>query len=285
MTSLAPILQGFFTDRLAQRRASAAHRRRLPRHLPATAHYAQQRTGKAPSALALTDLDAALDRRLPRPPAKPNAATASTTRNARLAAIHSLFRYAARAAPSTPCSSSGCWPSPPPATPHRRLLPHPRGDRRPTCRPRPHQLARPARPPDASDRRPNRTAGLRTHRAHLRRRRTRRRAAPRCPGKGRKQRCTPLTTSTARLLRQWLTERGAAPTDPLFPARLGGHLSRDAIADLLAKYLPIAAANCPTLASKKITPHTLRHYVDGWVMWPVGVFPLVGVPRAPVPAT
>ena len=71
---------------------------------------------------------------------------------------------------------------------------------------------------------------------------------------------------------------------PLFP-RLGGHLSRDAIADLLTKYLPIAAANCPTLASKKITPHTLRHYVDGRVMWPAGVFPLAGAPRAPVPAT
>ena len=75
----------------------------------------------------------------------------------------------------------------------------------------------------------------------------------------RKQRCTPLTKSTARLLRQWITQRRAAPTDPLFPARLGGHLSRDAIADLLAKYLPIAAATCPTLASKNVTPHTLRH--------------------------
>jgi integrase len=80
-----------------------------------------------------------------------------------------------------------------------------------------------------------------------------------CTGKGRKRRCTPITKSTARLLRQWISERRAAPADPLFPARLGGHLSRDAIADLLAKYLPIAAVNSPTLASKNITPHTLRH--------------------------
>jgi site-specific recombinase XerD len=81
----------------------------------------------------------------------------------------------------------------------------------------------------------------------------------RCTGKGRKQRCTPLTKPTARLLHQWITHRQAALTDPLFPNRTGGHLSRDAVADLLAKYLPTAAAACPTLATKTVTPHTLRH--------------------------
>jgi integrase len=33
------------------------------------------------------------------------------------------------------------------------------------------------------------------------------------------------------------------------------------------------------------TVHMLRHYVDGWVMWPAGAFPLAGVPRGPGPAT
>lgn len=81
----------------------------------------------------------------------------------------------------------------------------------------------------------------------------------RCTGKGRKQRCTPLTKPTARLLRTWITDRGATPTDPLFPARTGGHLSRDAIADLLTKYVRAATKACPTLAEKTVTPHTLRH--------------------------
>jgi hypothetical protein len=56
-------------------------------------------------------------------------------------------------------------------------------------------------------------------------------------------------------------------------------------ADLEAAHPDTAAVACPTLKAKRVTPHVLRHYVDGWVMWPVGVFPLAGVPRVPVPAT
>ncbi|MFE2183896.1 tyrosine-type recombinase/integrase, partial [Streptomyces sp. NPDC059455] len=81
----------------------------------------------------------------------------------------------------------------------------------------------------------------------------------RCTGKGRKQRCTPLTKPTARLLQRWITARNAAPDDSLFPNRVGGHLSRDAVADILRKYLPAATKRCPALASKNVTPHTLRH--------------------------
>jgi site-specific recombinase XerD len=81
----------------------------------------------------------------------------------------------------------------------------------------------------------------------------------RCTGKGRKQRCTPLTRTTARLLHRWATDRHAAPAEPLFPNRTGGRLSRDAVADLLNKHVTAAAEICPTLASKNVTPHTLRH--------------------------
>lgn len=73
----------------------------------------------------------------------------------------------------------------------------------------------------------------------------------RCTGKGRKQRCTPLTRTTARLLHQWITDRRAASGDPLFPTHRW-MLSRDAVADLLNKYLPAAAAACPTLAPKNV---------------------------------
>ena len=54
----------------------------------------------------------------------------------------------------------------------------------------------------------------------------------RCRGKGRKERCTPLTRSTAGVVRDWLAERRDEPTDPLFPNRAGGRLSTDAVADL-----------------------------------------------------
>jgi integrase len=63
-----------------------------------------------------------------------------------------------------------------------------------------------------------------------------------------------------------------------------GH-PRDAVERLVAKYAATAAEACPSIKDKHVTPHTLRHYVDGWVMWPVGVFPLAGVPRGLVPVT
>lgn len=80
-----------------------------------------------------------------------------------------------------------------------------------------------------------------------------------CRGKGRKQRCTPLTASTTRVFRSWAQERHAAGDDPLFPTRGGGRLSTDAVADLLAKHIATAQSQCPTLATKGVTPHTLRH--------------------------
>lgn len=54
----------------------------------------------------------------------------------------------------------------------------------------------------------------------------------------------------------WFTGRSI---DPLFPARTGGHLSRDAVADLLAKHVKTVAKVCPILVEKTVTPHTLRH--------------------------
>jgi site-specific recombinase XerD len=81
----------------------------------------------------------------------------------------------------------------------------------------------------------------------------------RCTGKGRRERATPLTRATARLLTGWLRERACQPTDPLFPTRAGGRLSTDAVSDLLAKHVATATRRCPSLAAKHVTPHTLRH--------------------------
>ena len=81
----------------------------------------------------------------------------------------------------------------------------------------------------------------------------------RCTGKGRKERCTPLTTQVARVLRTWLDERGGGQGDPLFPASRGQPLSRDAVELLVARHARTAQAACPTLAAKTVSPHVLRH--------------------------
>ena len=79
-------------------------------------------------------------------------------------------------------------------------------------------------------------------------------------GKGRKQRCTPLTKLAVTSLRAWLAERaGPNPGDPLFVSTRGTALSRDAVERLVTKHAMTAAAACPSLAAKTVTPHTLRH--------------------------
>ena len=80
-----------------------------------------------------------------------------------------------------------------------------------------------------------------------------------CNGKGRKQRCTPLTAQTVAVLRAWMSERSGGPDDPLFPSRRGTHLSSDAVEDLIDKYVHAATPRCPSLHHKGITPHVLRH--------------------------
>jgi site-specific recombinase XerD len=81
----------------------------------------------------------------------------------------------------------------------------------------------------------------------------------RCFGKGRKERLTPLSRRTATRMRWWLQERKAVPPDPVFPARHGGALSRDAVERLLKKHTAAATATCPALKSKTVSPHVLRH--------------------------
>ena len=81
----------------------------------------------------------------------------------------------------------------------------------------------------------------------------------RCRGKGRKERCTPLSRPTRKALQQWLRERGGQPNSPLFPNRSGQHLTRGAIWRLVVKHAATASEACSSLKTKNITPHTLRH--------------------------
>ncbi len=80
-----------------------------------------------------------------------------------------------------------------------------------------------------------------------------------CRGKGRKDRITPLVAGTAATLKVWLAERAGQPADPIFPTRQGRPLSRDAVERRLAKYVALAAANCLSLRTKRISAHVLRH--------------------------
>ena len=81
----------------------------------------------------------------------------------------------------------------------------------------------------------------------------------RCTGKGRKERCTPLTRQTMDVLRAWLKESGGAPSDPVFPSSRRGVLSLDALEKIVRKHAATAAETCPSLHHKRVTPHVLRH--------------------------
>jgi len=81
----------------------------------------------------------------------------------------------------------------------------------------------------------------------------------RCLGKGRKERCTPLTSLACTALRAWLKEAPRRGAIALFPNMHGGRLSADSVQSLLAKHVRVAFETCPSLASKRISPHILRH--------------------------
>ena len=80
-----------------------------------------------------------------------------------------------------------------------------------------------------------------------------------CTGKGRRQRITPLTTSTVDTVKAYLAERVTRPGTALFSGPQGRALSRDALEHRLVKHLTTAAATCPSLTAKHVTMHTLRH--------------------------
>jgi integrase/recombinase XerD len=81
----------------------------------------------------------------------------------------------------------------------------------------------------------------------------------RCVGKGRKERCTPLTKQGVDTLKRWLREPRRSAGDILFPSARGTRLSADGVQFLLAKHVAAARQKCPSLKNKRVTPHVLRH--------------------------
>lgn len=78
-------------------------------------------------------------------------------------------------------------------------------------------------------------------------------------GKGRKERCTPLAKRTIAVLKQWLREPARGTTDLVFTNARGGQLSADGVQYIVAKHVTAASVGCPSLASKRVTPHVFRH--------------------------
>lgn len=81
----------------------------------------------------------------------------------------------------------------------------------------------------------------------------------RCYGKGRKERCTPLTKQTVAIMKGWLEEQAEADDDVVFPNVRGTQLSPDGVQYLLAKHVATARKTCPSLKTKRVSPHVLRH--------------------------
>ena len=237
MSALAPTLQLFFTERLVRQRQASPHTLAAYRDtMRLLLGFAARQLGKQPSELEIDDLDATLigafldhlerDR-----------GNGVRTRNSRLAAIRSLFRYAALRHPEHAAVIERVLAIPPKRF-QRNLVTFLAEE----------EVEALLAAPDCStwtgrrDRamlmlaaqtglRASELMGLRCGDVHLGTG-----AHVSCLGKGRKQRITPLTAATVAVLRVWLAERGDQPEAPLFPTRSGRSLSRDGLERRLAKH-------------------------------------------------
>jgi integrase/recombinase XerD len=254
------LLQSFFTDRLLRQRQASPHTVAGYRDcFRLLLHFAKERLGKMPSELRVEDLDAPFIG-LFLEHLEHTRNNSARTRNARLGAIHSFFRYVALEEPAHALDS-------------QRILaiPTKRHERRPIeflNREEIDAMLDVTKPSTWIGRR-DRTLLLVAAQTGLRVSELTRLncqdvvlgtgAHVRCLGKGRKQRCTPLLPETARMLDAWLRERQGRPEDPVFVSIRGSRLSRDAVERLIAKYTNLAAQTCPTLKRKSVSPHVLRH--------------------------
>lgn len=260
MSTLAPTLQAFFTDRLIAQRQSSGHTIAAYRDTwKLVLAFASGQLRKPPSQLQVADLDAPLIGAF-LGHLETVRGNSAATRNARLAAIHSLFRYAALRHPDDAAVIARVLAIPPKRS-DRTLITYLTED----------EITALLAAPDRGT-----WTGRRDHALLMLACQTGLRATElisltigdthlgagahiSCTGKGRKQRITPLTSSTTSVLQAWLAERGGLPADPLFPTRRGAPLSRDALERRLAKHAATAAAACPALREKKISPHVMRH--------------------------
>ena len=254
------LLQRFFTERLCtQMNASpntiAGYRDTFRLLL----RYAQQQRGRPPTKLRLDDLDADLIAAF-LTYVEAERGNSARSRNTRLAAIRSFFRFVAMNEPAYLLHCQRIL-----AMPSKRYV------KRTVAFLDGEEIAAVLAAPDRSTwigRRDHLVllvalqAGLRASEliglrrcdvvlgvgAHVR-----------CEGKGRKERATPLRRETAKLLEVWIEERRAEKDEPLFPTMRGDRLSRDALEHLVRRHVEAAARSCPSLGGRRISPHVLRH--------------------------
>jgi site-specific recombinase XerD len=259
-TDFPSLLHAFFTDRLMRQRQASPHTIASYRDaFQMLLAFSEQRLKKFPSRLCLEDIDAPfvgafLDH------LEKERGNGARSRNIRLAALHSFFRYVALHDPVHGALAQRVLAIPAKRY-HRKqieFLTRPEIDALIAA---PDQKMRSGR----RDRtlllvavqtglRLSELIGLRCQDvvlgtgAHVR-----------CTGKGRKERCTPLRRETVAALRAWLLERNGQPGDPAFPNGRGQVLSSDGVEYILAKHVATARQSCPGLEKKRVTPHVLRH--------------------------
>jgi len=257
---LAKWLEAFFTQRLMRERSASPHTIAAYRDcFRLLLGFAHRHLGRPPAALTLADLDAPLIGAFLDHIEKGRGNT-TRTRNARLAAIHSFFRFLALQEPAHAASIQRVLAMPSKRCARRpvdfldrdemvALLSAP--DRLTWIGRRDHTLLLLAL---QTGLRVSELTGLRREDvvlgtgAHVR-----------CRGKGRKERCTPLRRDAIGALRAWLRELDDRPECPLLPTIRGNSMSQDAVAHLLAKHTTTATLRCASLAKKRISPHVLRH--------------------------
>lgn len=261
MTPIAPHISAFLRERLPVQRAASPHTCDAYAYaFKLLFEYAGVRLDLAPSDIHLEQLDAALvlDFLDQLESARGNCAT---TRNARLAAIKSFFRFVEHRVPSVLEQSRRILAIPSKRT-DTRLMQHLTMDEMRALLAAPDVTTRTGIRDRAmlhlgfaTGMRVSELVSLRCSDAMLHPR-----PAVRIIGKGRKERCLPVWKQTADELRAWLGVRGEIPgVEELFVNARSRPMTRSGFAYLLGKHVRAAGVACPTLLAKRISPHVLRH--------------------------
>ena len=258
-SNVSTLIERYFTELLMRQRNVSANTMASYRDtFRLLFTFAQARLRKPPSALALDDLDAPFIGAFLEHVEKRGAGV--RTRNLRLTAIRSFFRFVSFEEPGYGAHIQRVL-----------AIPSKRHDKRQV-----HFLTRPEI--EAILAAPDRATwlGRRDHALLLLAAQTGLRLSElinldrdaihlgsgthvRCIGKGRKERTTPLTTHARVALQSWLREPARRGATSLFPNVHGGRLSPDSVQSLLSKYVVVARGTCPSLKSKRVSPHVLRH--------------------------
>ena len=258
--SFPSLLQGFFTRRLMQQRQASPHTIASYRDsFRLLLQFAQKRIGVAPQKLTFEQIDAPLIAAFLEEMQTTRGISAGS-RNLRLTAIRSFFRYASFEMPTHAAQIQRVL-----AIPNKRCTRTQIGF---LTRDEVDALLR---APDLSSR-----PGRRDHALMLLAVQTGLRlseitglcrrnvclatgAHVRVVGKGRRERSTPLTKATAGVLRAWLREIKTSDDAIVFPSARGTRLSADGVQYLLAKHVAQASQTCTSLGKKHVTAHVLRH--------------------------